>query len=269
MKITSELSIITVNYGGSKEVLNLWKSIQACAQDIDYEFIVVDNASPNQDVKNLEKGFKNTNVHLIVLNQNLGFGGGYSEGIKFANGKFIAIVNPDITLTKSSLKPLLATLKSEKNAGLVAPKLLNSDGSTQQTARHFPTLWIMFGRRLAIGFDGAYDSEKQWYQNKKIQAVDWVQGSFMGLKKEIFVDQLHGFDPRFFLFLEDTDLCRRLWKQKLRVLFVPEAVAFHGENRLSGGNLWKAWRKKTFWIHISSALKYFWKYRNESLPEVK
>lgn len=269
MKISPELSIITINYGGSKEVLNLWKSIQIHAQEMDYEFIVVDNNSPHQDVKNLESGFKNTNVHVIALNQNLGFGGGYSEGIKFARGKFLAIINPDITLTKSSLKPLLAALKTEAEAGLVAPKLLNPDGTAQQNARHFPTPWVMFGRRLATKFNWAYDSQKKWYQRPTPQAVDWVQGSFMCLKKETFVHQLQGFDPRFFLFLEDTDLCRRLWKQKLRVLLIPEAVAIHSEHRLSGGNLWHAWRKKTFWIHLSSALKYFWKYKGETLPEVK
>jgi GT2 family glycosyltransferase len=109
---------------------------------------------------------------------------------------------------------------------------------------------------------------QDWYDSKVPQPVDWVQGSFMALKKETFTEILNGFDPRFFLFLEDTDLCRRLWEKKLRVLLIPSATAVHSEHRLSGGNLWQAWRKKTFWIHLSSALKYFWKYKGQKTPKI-
>jgi GT2 family glycosyltransferase len=262
------ISIITINYGGSKSVFNLWKSIQAHANDINYEFIVVDNASPNSDAEKLSELFSSTNVHIIKLEKNLGFGGGYSEGVKFAHGEFLAIINPDITLTPNSLKSLIDALKSEPSVGLVAPRLLNPDGSPQQNARHFPTPWVMFGRRLTTHFNWAYDSQQDWYDSKVPQPVDWVQGSFMALKKETFTEILNGFDPRFFLFLEDTDLCRRLWEKKLRVLLIPSATAVHSEHRLSGGNLWQAWRKKTFWIHLSSALKYFWKYKGQKTPKI-
>ncbi len=269
MKTLPDLSIITINYGGSAEVKKLWESIKQHANQIKYEFIVVDNASPNNDVKNLKEIFKDTAVHVVALDKNLGFGGGYSEGIKFAQGEFLAIINPDIVLTENCLEPLIQALKTEKKAGLVAPKLLNPDGTPQQNARHFPTPWVMFGRRLATKFNWSYDSESKWYESQTPQAVDWVQGSFMCLKKETFTKRLKGFDPRFFLFLEDTDLCRRLWKQDLRVLLIPQASAIHSEHRLSGGNLWQAWKKKTFWIHLSSALKYFWKYKAEPLPSIK
>lgn len=268
MKRSPQISIITINYGGSPQVKKLWTSLKTHAAELDYEFIVVDNASPNHDAAVLETLFKNTPVHLIKLKKNLGFGGGYSEGIKFARGKYLAIINPDIQITPHCLEILIQQL-SEKEVGLVAPKLLNPDQSPQQNARHFPTPWVMFGRRLSSHFHWAYDSEDTWYKSKTPQAVDWVQGSFMCLKKEVFTDQLKGFDSRFFLFLEDTDLCRRLWQQKLRVLLIPPATAIHSEHRLSGGSFWQACRKKTFWIHLHSALKYFWKYKGKKLPEVK
>jgi len=269
MNTKPKLSIITINYGGSSEVKKLWQSIKSYAAPIEYEFIVVDNASPHNDAKALKEIFVDTDVHLILLEKNLGFGGGYSEGLKFAQGEYVAIINPDIQLTKTSLSPLIKALETETRASLVAPKLINPDGTIQQNARHFPTPWVMFGRRLATRFNWSYDSEEKWYQSESPQAVDWVQGSFMCLKKDTFTNLLNGFDTRFFLFLEDTDLCRRIWKHNLRVLLIPSAVAVHSEHRLSGGNLWEAWRKKTFWIHLSSALKYFWKYKSEKIPEVK
>jgi len=267
MKRSPQISIITINYGGSAQVAQLWASLKAHAANLDYEFIVVDNASPNNDAAQLEGLFKNSTVHLVKLEKNLGFGGGYSEGIKFARGEYLAIINPDIQITANCLKTLIQQLADEA-VGLVAPRLLNPDQSPQQNARHFPTPWVMFGRRLSSHFNWAYDSEEAWYKSKTPQAVDWVQGSFMCLKKEVFTDQLKGFDSRFFLFLEDTDLCRRLWQQNLKVLLIPQALAIHSEHRLSGGNFWQACRKKTFWIHFHSALKYFWKYKGQKLPKI-
>lgn len=270
METKPRISIITINYGGSANVKALWESIKAHAADIEYEFIVVDNASPNNDAEQLKTVFKNTNVHVITLDKNLGFGGGYRQGVHFADGEFLAIINPDIQLKKGCLQNLLAELEKDKTIGLVAPKLQNPDGTTQQNARHFPTPWVMFGRRLSTHFAWAYDYEQAWYNTTTPTTVDWVQGSFMCLRREVFTTNLNGgFDPRFFLFLEDTDLCRRLWMQKLKVILVPTAKAIHGEHRLSGGSFWQACRKKTFWIHLHSALKYFWKYKGEQLPAVK
>lgn len=269
MEKAPQISVITINYGGSKNVAALWQSIQEHAADLDYEFIVVDNASPHNDASVLDEMFVGTDVHVIKLNQNLGFGGGYGEGVKFARGEYLAIINPDIELQAGCLQALVLALKTEKKAGLVAPRLLNPDGQAQQNARHWPTPWVMFGRRLTTKFQWAYDCEADWYTAKDPVPVDWVQGSFMCLRRSNFVDDLGGFDARFFLFLEDTDLCRRLWSAGQRVLLVPSAQAVHGEHRLSGGSLWQAWRKKTFWIHLSSAMKYFWKYRGQTLPEIK
>lgn len=261
------ISVITINYGGSKNVAQLWESLKAYGKSLNYEFIVVDNASPHNDVQNLKELFKNTNVHLISLDKNLGFGGGYTQGVKFAQGQYLAIINPDITIRPGCLETLIETLKTRNNRALVAPALVNPDGSRQQNARHFPSPWVMFGRRLSTHFKWAYDFETDWYKSQTPIAVDWVQGSFMCVKKEVFTQTLNGFDPRFFLFLEDTDLCRRLWLKNYEVLLVPNAVATHGTHRLSGGNFWQAWRKKTFWIHLASACKYFWKYKGQSLPK--
>jgi GT2 family glycosyltransferase len=82
------------------------------------------------------------------------------------------------------------------------------------------------------------------------------------------LDVLNGFDDRFFLFLEDTDLCRRTWDAGYRVLQVPTVNAFHEQKRLSGEGLFASMRKKTFWIHVLSVLKYFWKWKGVKKPKV-
>ena len=88
------------------------------------------------------------------------------------------------------------------------------------------------------------------------------------MRKSFFEQDLMGFDDRFFLFFEDMDLCRRCWELRKRVVKVKSAEAFHGSDRLSGGGFFTAIRKRTFWIHLQSALKYFWKYKFRGKPEV-
>ena len=100
---------------------------------------------------------------------------------------------------------------------------------------------------------------------KGVRETDWAQGSFWVLRRELF-ERMHGFDERFFLFLEDTDFCRRVWHEGLQVLQVCEAIAGHSPNRLSGGNVFKALLRKTFWIHLVSAVRYFWKWKGKKLP---
>ena len=264
------LSIVTISYGSSEKIKILWKSLAGISPKTNFEFIIVDNASPNNDIKNLEEFFKkNEFVHIIKLKENLGFGGGYGEGVKFAKGKFLGIINPDIKMQDHCIKRLLEVLESDKNIGIVAPKLQNKDKSFQENARKFPSMWGMFFRRLIQHSKWAYLYEEKWYKSKTPVPVDWVQGSFMIMKTSFFTKTLKGFDARFFLFLEDTDLCRRTWELKKKVVLVPKALANHGEHRLSGNKFFSSLTKKTFWIHVSSAIKYFWKYKFKKKPEVK
>ena len=94
----------------------------------------------------------------------------------------------------------------------------------------------------------------------KKQEVDWVVGGCFMIRRDVFT-QLGGFDERFFLFFEDTDLCRRVGLAGKKVLYDPRIVAGDKKRRLSGQSFLDLFFKKTGRIHISSALKYFWKWR--------
>ncbi len=250
------VSLLTVNFGSFSKVKALWESIQKFPPSAEWEWIIVDNPTKRgSDGEKLEAFFEGEpRVHVIQLAHNLGYGGGNAEGFRFCHGEFLAILNPDITLHKGTLDVLLKTLKTEKKAGLVVPTLQTHDGKILENCRRFPTFGGLIKRRLfgsQILLNAPEGSPRE---------TDWAQGSFWVLRAETFA-RLNGFDPRFFLFLEDTDFCRRLWKEGLRVLQVPSAVAEHSPNRLSGGNLLLALFRRTFWIHLASAFKYFWKWR--------
>ena len=250
-------SVVTVNYKNSQSVIRLWETLQAYIPAAHFEFILLDNASGEAELSQLKKAFKDDqSVHLIAMEKNLGFGGGYAEAVRFSQGEYLVLINPDIELVDNSLSALSAHLESHGNAGIVAPQLLNPDKTLQQNARDFPRWFQLIGRRLG--------------KKKNILPsgpVPWVQGSFMLMRRRFFTDVLQGFDTRFFLFFEDTDLCRRTWLAGFQVLLCSDVKAIHGADRLSGNDLLRAMMRKTFWIHLGSALKYFWKYKFKPLPK--
>lgn len=253
------LSILTVNFGSIDRIKTLWSSLQEFPPNVSWEWIIVDNPTKKgTDGEQLETFFHNErSVHVVQLASNLGYGGGNAEGFRFCHGEFLAILNPDTVLQKGTLDTLLSALKTEKDAGVVVPVLKTNDGKVLENCRSLPTISGLIKRRL-FGSQ-ILDSAPQGGPHE----TEWAQGSFWVLRHETF-EKLNGFDPRFFLFLEDTDFCRRVWKNSLRVLQIPTAIAGHSPNRLSGGNIFGALFRRTFWIHLSSAVKYFWKWRRSA-----
>ena len=249
------LSILTVNFGSIDRIKTLWTSLQKFPPSVEWEWIIVDNPTKKgEDGRLLIEFFaKEERVHVIQLVENLGYGGGNAEGFRFCHGEFLAILNPDTTVEKGTLDTLLSALKTEKYAGVVVPVLKTHDGQILENGRRFPSFFGLIKRRL-FGSQILKSAPAG-----EVREIEWAQGSFWLLRRELF-EKLNGFDPRFFLFLEDTDFCRRVWLEKLRVLQVPAAIAGHSPNRLSGGNIFSALCRRTFWIHLASAGKYFTKW---------
>ena len=248
-------SIVTINYKTAEKVGELYDSLVNFLEPGSYEFILLDNDSGGLEIELLNKKFdQKKDVHLIPLKQNLGFGGGYGEAVRFAQGELLVLINPDIVLTSNILESLENAIELDSQAGIVAPQLESADGSLQGNAREFPRIFDLLRRRLG-----------KTHQLLPAGPVPWVQGSFMMMRRRFFLDVLQGFDTRFFLFFEDTDLCRRTWLAGFKVLLIDKARAIHGTERLSGSGF--AIMKKTFWIHIVSTIKYFWKYRGQKLPK--
>jgi N-acetylglucosaminyl-diphospho-decaprenol L-rhamnosyltransferase len=258
--MTPEISIITVNFGSASKVKALWKSLQEFSPSVSWEFVVVDNHSARNEGEELETFLKDfENAHVIKLARNTGFGVGNEEGIKFAKSEIIAIVNPDIEIQSGTFDELLKELRTEK-VGILTPIMETHDKNPLPNTWNFPSPLGLLSRRLF--------GKKETIIPVETSPVEWAQGSFLMMQKSFFTETLKGFDHRYFLFLEDTDLCRRCWETGHRVLQVPTAKAFHGDKRLSGKGIWQSLKKKTFWIHILSALKYFWKYRNKKHPDI-
>ncbi len=252
------LSIVTVSFGHETQVRKLWESLQKFPPSKAWELVVVDNNSPALARNAYTFLQTDPHAHLIRLKKNVGFGRGNEEGVRFAQGEFLAFVNPDIEVQQRCFDSLLSALEKDKNIGIAVPVLETKDKKFLENTWDFPTFWGLVGRRVW--------KKRMPQPRENPKEVHWAQGSFLVMRKDFF-EKLGGFDPRFFLFFEDTDLCRRVWEAGKKVVQIPTARAFHTEYRLSGGHIFTAIFKRTFWIHLSSAVKYFWKYRKNKKEE--
>lgn len=261
-----KLSIIILNYKSKGFTRECVRGILDSQLPFEFEIIVVDNASGDGVCQLINKRF--AEVRCIENDRNLGMGAGNNVGMRAAKGEYLMILNPDTVLKRQSIVPLVEFLDSHSKVGIAAPMILNPDRTHQPTVHRFPKFLMPFYRRTPLGrtkkgreFLKEYTISADQLQQPK--PVDWVFGPAFMIRKSI-ADKLGGYDERYFMFMEDTDLCRQIWHLGFEVWYVPQAVLVHYPHRASAHDLGlSSIRKKTTWIHISSWLKYFWKWRGK------
>jgi GT2 family glycosyltransferase len=228
------------------------------------EILVIDNHSDTDALGILQNRLKGLpNVRLLESNKNAGFGGGYAVGIRQARGTYLLLNNPAKILEPDAVKKMIDRMERDPSIGIVAPKLMHDDGTVRSSARAFPHLFDVIAKRLP-GISDAKNVRRYLQSDispNQERTVDWVIGGCLLMKTEL-MHQLGGFDPRFFLFFEDIDLCRRVHELGKSVLYFPQATAVDRKQRFSDMPVWKLPLKRAGREHIISALKYFWKWRS-------
>lgn len=237
-----------------------------------YEVVIVSNGNKSKYAQIKEENQENHQFKFILNSKNLGYGQGNHQGILASQGEYVLILNPDIELYKGNIDLMVQYLENQKNVGVLAPQLIYEDGTTQDVYRRFPNFLDFIIKRTLLHKLPVFKYRlfKYLMHDKNpelIEDVDWVVGACLLIRRKMY-DEVGGFDPRYFLFLEDTDLCRLMWEKGYRVVYFPRAKATHYHERLSEGGIIDIFRKKTVRIHIKSALKYFWKYMFRKVPHI-
>lgn len=173
-----------------------------------------------------------------------GFGENHNEAYAQSTGDYFIVVNPDIRLPALDVERLLAPMKDPK-VGAVSPVVLNSTGGLEDSVRRFPTVLGLAGRVLLGLRAPSYK-----FDSKPID-VDWAAGMFVMFRRESY-QAVHGFDyQRFFMYMEDVDICRRLKEKDWRVVLQPAVSVIHDARRASRRSF-----KHMCW-HLTSAFRYF------------
>ena len=199
MSITRQnLSVIIVSYRSDHVIKNCIDSIGS-----EIEIVVIDNSNNFEFKKKIEFEYKN--VKCILSKKNLGMGAGNNLGIKKVNKDFVLILNPDVTLEKSSIDEMILASKEIENFGIIAPL---SDKN------EYPNYTLKKGDN--------YDPIKPF----KVKSVDGY-AMLLNLKKLKKIDDFYFFDENFFLYLENDDLCKRLDENDKDIYIVPKSKIHH------------------------------------------
>jgi len=229
------------------------------------EILLIDNHSNDDSIGVLRTRFRNEpRVRIIEVPTNRGYGGGNNYAIRRAEGEYLFIINPDNELQSDGLEKLVAAMEEDSSIGILAPRLVYDDGTLRDSHRRFPRMLDVFIKRTPFQrfFKRRLDHYLQRDRDASVmQETDWVHGACLLMRRDFYA-QLGGFDERFFLFFEDTDLCRRVWEAGKRVVYFPSVSAKDSKVRLSEGGFFSLLTKKVNRAHVASAFKYFWKWRN-------
>lgn len=235
-----DCSIVIVSWNVRDLLRACLQSLPAAAgPDLQTEVIVVDNASTDGSAALVRAEFPA--VRLLAATANQGFARANNRGIAAGRGRLVLLLNPDTEMRPGALAALVTWLDRHPAYGLAGPRLLNPDGSPQSSRRRFPTLgtalvestpvqalfpWLPVLRRYYV-LDRSDDEE---------QEVDWVTGACM-LARRTALAAAGGFDPGYFMYSEELDLCRRLRQAGWRIGYVPAAVVVHHGGQSSDQNI--------------------------------
>lgn len=189
--------------------------------------LVTDNASTDESVTSIA----DLPVDVLALSENRGFGAGCNAGWRRGSSPLVLFLNPDATIDEESLRSLAGVLESEEKVGLVAPRILEPDGSLAFSQRRFPRLRSTYARALflhRIFRRAAWADElvRDPAAYERPSSPDWVSGACMLVRRSV-LERVDGFDERFFLYCEDKDLCRRIREAGHEVRYEPTATARH------------------------------------------
>ncbi|OGH64941.1 MAG: hypothetical protein A2821_00495 [Candidatus Magasanikbacteria bacterium RIFCSPHIGHO2_01_FULL_41_23] len=242
------LSIITVTWNSIKNIDDQIQSVNAAVADLDYEHIIIDNGSTDGTVELLQSKYNENDLQLCIIEnkENVGFSAANNEGVAMAKGDYLLFLNPDMRLEPASLRSLLEWMKDKPQVGIVSPKLTNEKGQYNQATgpRRFPTLVDQLAVMLKIPHLSPKILDHYLmadFNPEKEQLVDSVQGSFMLMRREIVEKLGWAFDPRYFIWFEDVDICREVKRLGYEVMYTPiiSAVDYVGQSFKKRTTLWK------------------------------
>lgn len=242
-----DLSVIIVSYNTADLIGPCLASLEETSQTVSREVFVVDNASPDGSTEIIRRDFPA--VHLVANTDNKGFAAANNQVLPLCRGDFILFLNPDTQVMPDTLGKAIAYMKKHPDIGLAGAKIINPDGTPQESVSHrYP------GEKFTRGDLPLLKGE-----------IACVLGAAMIAKRDV-ISAVGGFDEDFFLYGEDEDLCLRLRKAAWKIGYINEAPVIHvggqSERRTESA---EKWRKK-----IRAAYLFYGKhYRPDTIARIR
>ncbi len=228
------VSVIIVNWN-AQELLFLCISSISANVDIDVEIIVVDNASTDDSVGMIRANFPD--VRVLANSENKGFAAANNQAATQAKGRYLLLLNPDTEVTAGSLAELVTYCEGHDRIGVIGPRLINPDGTTQRSCwRGFPGITTALVDALYLWklpwLPLVNRSEFSPEDLRQTRDVDHLLGACMLIRRDAW-DDVGPLDEAYFLFLEETDWCRRAKQNGWRMVYYPHSsIIHHGQHSM-------------------------------------
>ncbi|HVL98113.1 MAG TPA: glycosyltransferase family 2 protein [Egibacteraceae bacterium] len=218
------MGVIVVNHNTRDDLLACLRSLaEADADDI----VVVDSGSSDASLDAVSAAFPD--VRRLALS-NVGFGRAANAGVAVTPAELVIVANADTRFPPGSARTLGEHLAARPDVGAMGPMVRFPDGRLQLSARAFPSI----GQAVGHAVLGLWKPDNRWtrayrltdWDHRSERDVDWISGCCIALRRAAF-DDVGGFDPAYFMFVEDVDLCYRLRERGWRVVFSPVVEVTH------------------------------------------
>ncbi|MEK6881358.1 MAG: glycosyltransferase family 2 protein, partial [Nanoarchaeota archaeon] len=211
----TKLAVSIVNYNAGDYLINCLQSLDEVKNEVELKVYVVDNASSDDSIESAKKKFPE--LTYILNKENLGFGKAHNMALKKIKEEFILILNPDTKILAGTLKYMISFMEENPGVGAATCKILKENGTIDWAShRGFPTpiaaaLYYLFNN------DSLYHLTSR--DMGKTHEVDAIVGAFFLTRKSV-LEKVGLFDEKFFMYGEDIDLCLRIKKIGLKVMYI-------------------------------------------------
>jgi GT2 family glycosyltransferase len=252
----TEITASIVTYKTSPE--DLTNILSTLSQNFIPDHIAIIDNSPDTSLRAFVEGF---GVRYVFTGRNLGFGGGHNRALLMYRdvSTYHLVVNPDIICGPEVIPKLFAFTQDRRDIGLIMPRILYPDGSEQRLCKQIPSPFDLFARRFLgrLGTTPLFAKQLERYELRHLdltvnRQVPCLSGCFMFLRMSA-LREVGFFDERFFMYMEDFDLCRRIGA-RYKTVFYPDTSVIHGYVKGSYHDF------RLLKYHLQSGIKYFMKW---------
>jgi len=236
------LTLSIVSHGDAGKISRLLASIQQYETDTRrFQVILTDNLKndlPDFDPRPWHS------LHILRNDKQMGFAKNHNRAFELAQGGYFAILNPDLVFVQPVFERLISRLHAHR-ADLIAPQIVDENGTVQDSLRSLPTPWEIIRRRLP-----GYTFKTVQPNEQGMIHPDWIAAMFWLMESDMY-RQLGGMDERYHLYFEDVDFCTRARLRGMKLLVNAQVQVRHDAQRSSRRNLYY------LFLHTRSALRFF------------
>lgn len=233
-----------------EDLKTLQKTVESFLKTpISKKLFLIDNSPKNE----FETQFNQPEIEYIFVGENIGFGKAHNLVLDKINSEFHLILNPDVTFSPEVIPNLIQQFNKEKVVAFITPKVVYPNGELQYVCRKHPSIFDLINRRISFSKIKIFKNEYRNCDLTKPFYPDFIHGCFM-LFKTLDFKNINGFDERYFLYMEDADICRKIDKINKKKLYFPTVKIVHQHQKGSAKS------SKLFFYHLNSAIKYFSKW---------